>query len=131
MEKGAESARHTPVLVPRLVRLRDAPAYLGMDRNKFGELVRPYVTEIPLGSQAVAFDRLDLDAWVDDYIQCNGRRPKALKLEDDACQRSEIVCRGSVKRTGSGKSKSAVNTQKADGSVKARDALAALKRKRY
>jgi len=58
---------------PRIIRLKDAPGYLGMDKNKFNELVRPYVNEIRYGSQSVAFDRLDLDAWIDDYIRCNGR----------------------------------------------------------
>ncbi|WP_058453508.1 hypothetical protein [Legionella maceachernii] len=64
--------------LPRLIRLRDAPLYLGMDRHRFNELVRPMLIEIPIGSQGVAFDRLDLDAWVDDYIQCSGR-PAAKK----------------------------------------------------
>lgn len=58
---------------PRLLRLRDAPAYLGMDRNRFNAEVRPYLTEIPLGTQGIAFDRLELDAWADDYIRRNGR----------------------------------------------------------
>ena len=61
------------VMNPRLLRLRDAPGYLGMDRNKFNKDVRPYLTEIPLSPQAIAFDRLELDAWVDEYIRCNGR----------------------------------------------------------
>ena len=60
-------------LLPRLIRLRDAPAYLGMDRHRFNDDVRPNITEIPIGSQGVAFDRLDLDAWVDDYKRCSGR----------------------------------------------------------
>ncbi|HHT9843885.1 TPA: hypothetical protein ACT9I4_002003 [Legionella pneumophila] len=59
--------------LPRLIRLRDAPTYLGMDRHRFNKDVRPNLTEIPMGAQGVAFDRLDLDAWVDDYIQCSGR----------------------------------------------------------
>lgn len=59
--------------VPRLVRLRDAPGYLGMDRNRFNQAVRPELTEIPIGTQGIAFDRLDLDAWVDQYKACNGR----------------------------------------------------------
>jgi predicted DNA-binding transcriptional regulator AlpA len=54
-------------LLPRLLRLRDAPAYLGMDRNRFNAEVRPYVIEIPIGEQGIAFDRLELDAWVDHY----------------------------------------------------------------
>ncbi len=38
-------------LLPRLIRLRDAPAYLGMDRNRFNAEVRPLLTEIPIGEQ--------------------------------------------------------------------------------
>ncbi len=60
-------------LLPRLIRLRDAPYYLGMDRNRFNAEVRPSLTEIPIGKQGVAFDRLDLDAWADDYKRRNGR----------------------------------------------------------
>ena len=52
-------------LQPRLVRMRDAPGYLGMDRNRFNPEVRPFLTEVPLGTQRIAFDRLDLDAWAD------------------------------------------------------------------
>ena len=46
-------------LTPRLIRVRDAPFYLGMDRNRFDAEVRPQLTEIPLGTQGIAFDRLD------------------------------------------------------------------------
>ncbi len=58
---------------PRLIRLRDAPYYLGMDRNRFNAEVRPCLIEIPIGKQGVAFDRLDLDAWTDQYKSRNGR----------------------------------------------------------
>lgn len=57
----------------RFIRLRDAPAYLGMDKNRFNREVRPHVTVIPIGTQGVAFDRLDLDAWADDHKRRNGR----------------------------------------------------------
>jgi hypothetical protein len=71
-------------LIPRLIRLRDAPHYLGMDRNRFNAEVRPFLTEIPIGTQGVAFDRLDLDAWVDQYKSRNGRpgQPKGDQLWD-------------------------------------------------
>src|SRR5271156_6288417 len=59
-------------IAPRFIRLRDAPAYLGMDRNRFNREVRPLLTCIPIGIQGVAFDRLDLDAWADDYKSRNG-----------------------------------------------------------
>src|SRR5690606_3027479 len=117
-----------PPFLPRLIRVRDAPAYLGMDRGKFNARVRPHLTEIPLGSQALAFDRLELDAWADDYIECNGRRPKAPKPEDDEWQNA-TACWGSARRAVSGKSRSAVNGPKAAGSVKARERLAAWRQK--
>jgi hypothetical protein len=60
-------------LLPRIIRLRDTPFYLGMDRNRFNAEVRPYLTTIPIGRQGVAFDRLELDAWVADYVSRNGR----------------------------------------------------------
>jgi hypothetical protein len=66
-------------LLPRLIRLHDAPSYLGMDRHRFNDDVRPKITEIPIGTQGIAFDRLDLDAWVDDYKRCSGR-PAAKKF---------------------------------------------------
>ncbi len=59
--------------MPRFVRLRDAPDYLGMDRNRFNRLVRPNLVLIPIGKQGIAFDRLDLDDWADQYKSRNGR----------------------------------------------------------
>ena len=59
------SARPRPL--PRLLRFRDAPGYLGMDRNRFNREVRPHLTEVRIGVQGIAFDRLELDAWADDY----------------------------------------------------------------
>ncbi len=66
-------ARATAALLPRLIRLRDAPFYLGMDRNRFNAEVRRHITNIPIGRQGIAFDRLELDAWVEDYVSRNGR----------------------------------------------------------
>jgi len=63
----------TRPLLPRFIRLRDAPFYLGMDRNRFNAEVRQLLTSIPIGRQGVAFDRLELDAWVEEYISRNGR----------------------------------------------------------
>ena len=60
-------------LIPRLIRLRDAPTYVGMDRHRFNKDVRPNLVEIPMGTQGIAFDRLDLDAWVEHYKQRSGR----------------------------------------------------------
>ena len=65
--------RRTFRYLPRFVRLRDAPDYLGMDRNRFNRLVRPNLVVIPIGKQGIAFDRLDLDDWADHYKSRNGR----------------------------------------------------------
>lgn len=74
-------------ILPRLIRLKDAPDYLGMDRHRFNHEVRPNMTEIPIGTQGIAFDRLDLDAWVDHYKQCSGRpaipRQRSLETWDE------------------------------------------------
>jgi len=60
------------LLMPRLIRLRDAPGYLGMDRNRFNVEVRPIITEIPIGVQGKAFDRKELDKWADQHIAKHG-----------------------------------------------------------
>jgi hypothetical protein len=65
-------------MTPRILRFRDAPRYLGMDRNRFNAEVRPHLTDIPIGKQGVGFDRLELDEWADQYIARNGR-PAAQK----------------------------------------------------
>jgi hypothetical protein len=78
--------------LPRFIRLRDAPTYLGMDRNKFNRDVRPTLVEIPLGGHGIAFDRLDLDAWADHHKQRNGRPGQRSSVWDiNECQDSPCV----------------------------------------
>ena len=79
---GPNKRSHAPL--PRIIRFRDAPAYLGMDRNRFNAAVRPYLTELPIGAQGIGFDRLELDAWVDEYIARNGRPARKGKTTWDA-----------------------------------------------
>jgi hypothetical protein len=76
--RRAKRLRH-PRITPRVIRLRDAPGYVGMDPNRFNAEVRPYLTEIPIGKQGIGFDRLDLDTWVEQYKDRNGRPGKAMK----------------------------------------------------
>jgi predicted DNA-binding transcriptional regulator AlpA len=80
-------------LLPRIIRFRDAPRYVGMDRNCFNSEVRPHLTEIPVGKQGVGFDRLELDAWVDDYKTRNGR-PSRTKgaISSDANEYAASSC---------------------------------------
>ena len=60
-------------ILPRILRLQEASRYLGMDKNKFNAKVRPYLTEVSWGPQSIGFDRLEIDAFVDEYMRCNGR----------------------------------------------------------
>lgn len=80
-------------LLPRLIRFRDAPRYLGMDRNRFNAEVRPSLTEIPIGVQGLAFDRLELDAWVEQYKSRNGRpsQRKGLLIWDDKGRQASSI----------------------------------------
>jgi hypothetical protein len=71
--KGALHDGISVSLLPRFIRLRDAPSYLGMDKNRFNRDFRPHLCRIPIGRQGVAFDRVDLDTWADDYKSRNGR----------------------------------------------------------
>ena len=57
----------------RVIRLRDAPIYLGMNINRFNQEVRPTIPEFRIGDRGIAFDRLDLDAWFENYKSCSER----------------------------------------------------------
>ena len=83
-------------LLPRILRFRDAPAYLGMDRNRFNAEVRPFLTEIPIGRQGVGFDRLELDAWLEDYIARNGRPARKGAQHMGRKHFSGLVLRGGI-----------------------------------
>ncbi|WP_246247033.1 hypothetical protein [Candidatus Methylobacter favarea] len=91
------SKTFTPLL-PRLIRIKDAPFYLGMDKNRFNQEVRPQLTEMKIGTQGIAFDRLDLDAWVDD-LKSRSEQPDTHQLENIEWQKDH---RDSPKGTNSG-----------------------------
>lgn len=84
----------TNVVVPRLIRYRDAPFYMGMDKNRFNKEVRPFVADIPIGVQGIAFDRLDLDEWIDEY------KSRAGRLGDEICQKElQVLPKGETTGT--------------------------------
>ena len=63
-------------LLSRLIRARDAHGYHGMCRAVFNQVLRPYLTEILIGTQSLAFDRLEMDAALE---QCNSRNGRGAK----------------------------------------------------
>ena len=90
-------AEASPFL-PRFIRLRDAPPYLGMDKNRFNRDVLPLLAVIPIGTQGIAFDRLDLDSWADDYKSRNGHpaaQPEREKLWETKERRVSLNAVGS------------------------------------
>ncbi|MCQ3014739.1 hypothetical protein NLO83_03835 [Pseudomonas tremae] len=64
-----KSAAQVAPILPRFIRAGDAYGYLGMCRDEFNKTVRPNVREFPIGKQGVGFDRLELDAWADAYVE--------------------------------------------------------------
>jgi hypothetical protein len=97
-----KAALTATALLPRLLRFRDAPHYLGMDRNRFNREVRPFLTSIPIGRQGIAFDRLELDAWVDEYVSRNGRpakRSESWDAKNHRASRKEAAFGGSTRES--------------------------------
>ncbi|MDZ4282776.1 MAG: hypothetical protein U1C04_18680 [Hydrogenophaga sp.] len=70
---------------PRMIRQKHAPAYMGVDRNKFNAEFRPHLTEVPLGPKSLAYDRHELDELLDAYIATHGR-PGPQKRKDETCE---------------------------------------------
>ena len=107
---------------PRLIRFRDAPGYLGMNRAAFNELVRPFVTEAPLGKQGILFNTLELDAWADEYMDRNGRPGN----RSDKWETKQAKHQGSLKRVKSGKS---TKESEEDAYAKARERATSRRQK--
>lgn len=74
---------------PRVIRAKDAPAYLGMIRSIFNRDVKPHVANIPIGTQGIGYDRLELDHWLEHYKQRNGCPAKS-NLGETLCQNDNI-----------------------------------------
>lgn len=62
-------------IAPRLIRLKNAPKYLGTTKNIFNKTIRPYLKIIRIGNRGIAFDRLDLDRWIEHNKGRGGTRP--------------------------------------------------------
>ena len=68
-QRRAQDGMPTP---RRLLTRKLSAQYLSIGLNAFDSDVRPFLTEIPFKNK-ILFDRLDLDAYVDDYKQAVGR----------------------------------------------------------
>ena len=88
MQKRSDSSYKSPIL-PRVIRAKHAPAYLGMCRDVFRREVKPFVTQVPIGSQGIGYDRLELDAWWEHYKESNGW-PAKRNMGGSLCQNGNI-----------------------------------------
>lgn len=116
MQKTNDGLDPTLPLQPRVLRAKEAPRYLGMSRTVFNRLVRPCVTEFPIGIQGIGFDRLELDRWLEEHMRCNGC-PAINTMGAALCPREER--QGSFLKTESGKLISATSTSTDDDFAKA------------
>jgi len=66
-------------IAPKLIRMRDAFGYLGMCARVFNNDVRPYVREVRIGIQGIAFDRDELDSWAKNYFDSHSVAKPAIQ----------------------------------------------------
>ena len=66
---AAKNVARKGLIQPRFMRAGEAPDYLSMNLALFNEIVRPYVSEFPIGERGVGFDRLELDEWASSYVE--------------------------------------------------------------
>ncbi len=106
-----KSAAQVAPILPRFIRAGEAYGYLGMCRDEFNKTVRPHVREFPIGKQGVGFDRLELDAWADAYVESksiekaanqDNNQPRSGRQGDRRWR--EKQCQVSTSGTGFGKS---------------------------
>ena len=57
----------------RIFRAGEAPGYFGVNRNLFNSDFRPHLTELPMSSQAIGFDRYEMDELIDKILAAKGR----------------------------------------------------------
>ncbi|MCK9619151.1 MAG: hypothetical protein M0R47_01300 [Methylobacter sp.] len=119
---SAKKSETSHSIIPRIIRFRDAPFYLGMDKNRFNAEVRPSLTEIKIGTQGIAFDRIELDAWADDYILRIGKLSKQKQEQKPWQRKSPASSKGAIVGT-------STKSSKADAFAKALAQATSKKRK--
>ncbi|MET0002067.1 MAG: hypothetical protein ABW087_00370 [Candidatus Thiodiazotropha sp.] len=64
-----------------LLRHKNAPAYLAMDRNRFNKEIRPHMLEVKMGEQGIAYYRKHLDSIAEAYVSTHGKPNKQYEEE--------------------------------------------------
>lgn len=102
----------TPFNERMLIGLKFAPSYLSMNKNYFNETVRPHLNEEKVGAQGVAFYRLALNEWADQYMKRVGR-PGIKLLEKLSCQNEHQALQEEARSGTSTKSSKDIDFMKA------------------
>lgn len=90
-------------LQPRVVRVGQAHTYLGMCKDEFARAIRPFLTEVKIGTQGKGFDRVELDLVWEHYKTQNGC-PPSRQLSDEPRQDHSTAITSSKKSKGSPRS---------------------------
>ncbi|BBL74150.1 hypothetical protein [Methylomagnum ishizawai] len=88
-----------PEFPPRFMRPTEAAYYCGMGRTLFDTEIRPHIPAIPIGKQGIGFDRIDLDAALDNYKTRNLSPGVTTDNEEETPWRNEATqgCTGTRK----------------------------------
>ena len=84
----------------KVLRLVDAPGYVGLNKNTFNSVIRPQLNELQLGERIVGFNRSELDNFID--IETN--QAQATEHAPWGNQTNKTARRGSSKEVKSGTS---------------------------
>lgn len=71
-------------IIPGIIRLRDAPFYLGMNKTFFRDTVQKYLTRIPIDKKGIGFSRMELDQWIAYTKVTIGQPPKIIPPWENA-----------------------------------------------
>ena len=90
-------------IVPYLLRPPVAHAYCGMSRAVFNREIRPYIREISLGRQSLAYVRADIDRALETFISRSAGPASQVSTADENTGESDVT----VPAAGSDASKAA------------------------
>lgn len=93
----AQDDKAIPQLIPIFIRVKHAPIYCGMNKNRFREEVRPFLTTIKIGKKGIAFDRNELDKWAEN-IKRTQKTPIFRQFFNNIKESSSLGDSDSVKR---------------------------------
>jgi len=87
-------------LAPRIVRIGEAPAYLGMSRSVFEEQVRPHLTIIAIGRKGKGVDRRALDRVADELFAAQAAGSPSPSLDETGSPSQAPICGGRSAKKG-------------------------------